>query len=319
MRTANKLLLTMGSAMLISSGVVMADPPTSYGQYTVLNGGITPNPCPSGFTCGAPTTGKGFFQRQLTDSSGNKYFQTIITPTSTTPGTTYGTTANPLSSLDFTDENFVKQGGGTGIADSQHVYSAATTANPGDFSSTTAINSGWAKASAAQNAIDLHQNINDVTSGFGVDFTLQDASTDNSAPVVTLREDVSLYTAGNPNSGEDDKQVFVLKQLKAGSDGSTTQPVGAIPVTSISWTTGQLIQAMWLAQVVTSGTTASTQAFGVQSYTNVDKLNANQPDPTMSYADLNGIGSAGAPPPAGTATGPGTWWDAAVFGTAPVF
>ena len=295
MQRANKLLLTMGSAMLISSGVAMAGSPTPYGAWSVNSGAITTNvACPSGFSCGAAITGDGFFQRQLTATDGTKYFQTIITPT----GATAGGTGPALSTLEFTDENFVKQGGGTGIADSQNVSAAGTIANPGDFTSTTAINAGWAKASASENQIDLHQGLNDTTNQFTLDFTLQDASTNNSAPVVGINESVGLYTAGNPNSSPTDKQVFYLKQLKAPASGtSAALPAGATPATTISWATGDIIQAMWLGQEVTAGT-GGAQDFGVQGYTNVTT------PATASYSDQSSVGP---------------WnWDA-TFGTAPSF
>lgn len=292
MRRADKVLLTMGSAMLISSGAAVAGSPTTYGAWSVTGGVITPSvTCPSGFTCGAAITGNGFFQRQITATDGTKYFQTIITPTGATA------TSGAISALEFTDENFVKQGGGTGIADSQHLSAPSTTANPGVFTSTTAINAGWAQG-VGENAIDLHQNVNDTTNGFTLDFTLTDASTDNTAPIVGINESVSLYSPTSVNSSPTDKQVFYLKQLKAAGAGtSVALPTGATPATTISWAANDIIQAMWLGQEVTAGT-GGTQAFGVQGYTDVTTA------VTASYSDQSAVGP---------------WnWDT-TFGTAPTF
>lgn len=296
MRKANKLLLTMGSAMLISSGAAVAGPPAQYNAWSVSGGAITPSVssngndatgCPTGFTCGAAITGDGFFQRQVTAGDGTKYFQTIVTPTGATAS------GSGLSGLEFTDENFVKQGGGTGIADSQHISAAGTPSNPGDFASTTNINAGWAKTSASENLIDLNQSVTDAVNGFTLDFTLTDASTNNTAPVVGINESVSL--------GGTDKQEFYLTQLKASGAGTSTPtlPTGATGTGSISWAANDIIQAMWLGQAVTAGT-GGTQGFNVQGYTNVTTGS------TTSYSEQGPI-----------PTGPFSW--DSTFGTAPVF
>ncbi|MEJ2653547.1 MAG: hypothetical protein P8173_17705, partial [Gammaproteobacteria bacterium] len=289
-------LITMGSAMLIASGAAMAGPPTAYGAWSVSGGAIAPtSPCPTGFTCGAAITGDGFFQRQITDSVGTQYFQTIITPVGATA------TSGALSGLAFTDENFVQQAGGTGIADQQNVSAPSTTANPGVFTSTTAINSGWAQG-AGENAIDLVQTVDDsaATAPFTLAFTLTDASTNNTAPVVGINESVSLYSPGNPNSSPTDKQVFNLKQLKGPASPTSVSLTGATDSTgagsivggvgTVNWVQGDLIQAMWMGQVVTSGT-GGTQAFGVQTYTNVDGATDAG---SITLVDQSAIGSAGA-------------------------
>lgn len=327
-------LITMGSAMLIASGAAMAGPPTAYGAWSVSGGTIsTTSPCPTGFTCGAAITGNGFFQRQISDSAGVKYFQTIIAPTGATA------TSGALGSLAFTDENFVQQqGGGTGIADQQNVFAPSTTAQPGNFTSTTAINSGWAQG-AGENAIDLHQNVTDpgpagtlaTNPNFNLDFLLSDASTNNTLPVVTINEQVSLYTPGNVNSNPNDKQDFYLKQQKATALGSVSltgatdsSGTGSISggVGSLSYAANDLIQSMWMGQVVTSGTGATAQPFGVQSYSNVTNPG------TISLVDQGSVGpysftDTGTTPntvyggPGNQSVATTNWWDDSVFGTAP--
>ena len=283
MRRANKVLLTMGSAMLISSGAAMAGPPGSitYGGYTAAGGTISA-PCPTAqgaSSCGAPITGDGFFQRSVV-ISGSTYFQTIVLPT----GATVSSAAD-IAGLSFADENFVQQGGGTGIADNQHLFALGTTSNPGDFTADTAINSGWANTSGS--VIALSQTVVDTSAGFNLGFSLEGDGTNTTALSVT--QDVSL------DGG--DSQKFDLRQVTAGAPGDTSSyalPNGG----TIDWTAGQIIQAVWMGQAVTTAGSVQ-QLSGFQGYTNVSTTS------TVSYTDQ-------------TTTGP--WnYDTADFGTAPTF
>ena len=140
MRRANIVSLTMGSAMLISAAAAMAGPPTgiTYGGFSATSGTISAA-CPGTYTCGAAITGNGFFQRALTNSGGTTFYQTIVLPTGA------AVTGGVTSGLAFADENFVQQGGGTGIADQSTLFQLGTTSNPGDFTASTQINSGWAQ------------------------------------------------------------------------------------------------------------------------------------------------------------------------------
>jgi hypothetical protein len=295
MRISNTVLLTMGSAMLISSSVAFAAPPISYGQYTATAGTITTNACPSGFTCGAAITGDGFLQRQVTETAtGNAYFQTIILDKGSTVAD--GTI---LTNATFADESFVLQGGGTGIADSSHVLAvpAVGAADQSTFTGDTAINVGWAKG-VSENLIAVDQNIDDPGKASML-FNLTDNSTDNSNPIITLNETVYMPPSSGPATG--DKQVFFLKQLQAASAGTTVAlPTGATPATTVSYSTGDIIQAMWLGQQVTGGTTGGAQMFGTQSYT----VNPTTTATSVSYSDQ-------------TAVGPFNWDP--VFGAAPTF
>jgi len=311
MRRTNTVLLTLGSAMLISSSVALAAPPISYGQYTassgtittgeVVGGTFTASACPSGFSCGAAITGDGFLQRQVTEtSSGSVYFQTIILDKGTTAGSDPTTGFVDLTAKPFADESFVLQGGGSGIADSSHVYATPVAPDTSTFTGNTAINVGWAKASASENLIEVNQIIDDPSKA-NLNFTLTDASTDNTEPVVTIDETVYMpATSGPPGT---DKQRFYLKQLKATADGTTVAlPVSNPPVaTTVNYLSGDIVQVMWLGQQVTGGTSGGAQLFGTQSYT----VNPTTTATSVSYSDQ-------------TATGP--WnWDATFFGTAPTF
>jgi hypothetical protein len=297
--------------MLISSSVAVAAPPISYGQYTassgtittgeVVGGTFTASACPSGFVCGAAITGDGFLQRQVTETaSGSVYFQTIILDKGTTATSDPTTGFVDLSAKPFADESFVLQGGGTGIADSSHVFATPVAPDTSTFTGNTAINVGWAKT-ALENAIDVHQIIDDPNKA-NMDFRLTDASNDNSQPIVTIDETVFMAdSAGNnPNN---DRQRLYLKQLKAGADGTTVAlPASSPPVaTTVNYLTGDIVQVMWLGQQVTGGTSGGAQLFGTQAYT----VNPTTTATSVSYSDQ-------------TATGP--WnWDTTFFGTAPTF
>jgi hypothetical protein len=310
MRRANTVLLTVGSAMLITANVALAAPPISYGQYTAATGTITTgavsggtftaNDCPSGFSCGAAITGDGFLQRQLTETaSGSVYFQTIILDKGTT-ASSGGSGYVDLSAKPFADESFVLQGGGTGIADSSHVFATPVAPDTSTFTGDTAINVGWAKT-GPENAIDVHQIIDDPNKA-NLDFRLTDASNDNSQPIVTIDETVYMAD-GAGNNPNNDRQRLFLKQLKASAGGTTVAlPASNPPVaTTVTYLANDIVQVMWLGQQVTGGTTGGAQLFGTQSYT----VNPTTTATSVSYSDQ-------------TATGP--WnWDTAFFGAAPTF
>lgn len=269
LRRANNIasLLTMGSAMLISAGAAMAGPPgsISYGGFTAVNGTITA-PCPTAATsCGAAITGKGFFQRSIV-VGGQTYFQTITGDTDANVAS-----AADISDLAFYDENFVQQGGGSGIADSQSLFAAGTTANPGDFTASTAINSGWANTGG--DVITLSQGIDDTANGFNLGFTFTGDGTNAT----------SLSVTQSINLDGTDKQVFDLRQQVATSD-DTSDPLPDVAGSTIGWLTGEIIQAVWMGQKVTVTDAGDVQSSGFQSYTNVTT------GATASYTDQTDVG-----------------------------
>ena len=282
MRRANKILLTMGSAMLISSGAAMAGPPgsISYNGFTASNGDIT-STCPTtADSCGTAITGKGFFQRSIV-IGGTTFFQTIVLPSDANVSS-----AADVAGLAFADENFVQQGGGTGIADNQHLFANGTTSNPGDFTADTKINSGWAQGTGP--VIDLTQDVNDAAAGFDLGFSLLGDGTNTTS--LTVTQDVSLGSSG-------DKQIFDLRQVTSTANGDTS--AFALPDSAnntISWSAGDVIQAVWMGQAVTA---TGLQNSGFQGYTNVT-TNA-----TATYTDQTTVGP---------------WnYDSTDFGTTPTF
>lgn len=323
MRREHTLLLTMGSALLISSSAAFAaGPPIAYGQYTsnasgVIDLGTTTgttfnsgNDCPvANGTCGTPITGNGFMQRQITTSAGDIYFQTIILEKSTaipTGGDGYA----DLSGKPFADESFVKQHASTGIADSSHVFASPTTSDTSSFTGDTTINTGWAYEQGTNNRIEVTQTIDDPTIGrrSNMTFNLTDGSSDNTEPVITLDQTVYLPKDSATTSTTNDRQRFYLKQLKASSGGTTVDLPDSLPTkpTSLTYVSGDILQVMWVGQTVGGGSsTGGAQTFGAQAYTTNPNSTGSATSATVNYANQ-------------ASTGP--WnWDTAFFGAAPTF
>lgn len=76
--------LCLGSVAIITvySGQLMAaPPPSSFDEWTIV-GTISAETCAPGYSCGSVLTDGGFFQRMITENStGETFFQTIITET----------------------------------------------------------------------------------------------------------------------------------------------------------------------------------------------------------------------------------------------
>src|SRR3569832_2776024 len=80
-----KTISTAGSAALILSGTAWADPPATFGQWSVnascnIVFNYSGSTCPAGYTCGTPVTGAGFSLCLFFVGCGFLYFQTVVTP-----------------------------------------------------------------------------------------------------------------------------------------------------------------------------------------------------------------------------------------------
>ena len=301
MRRANKIALSMGSAALIVAGAVTAGPPVPYDQWTTnLVGGVTQiqdpagapleTTCPADFTCASAITGDGFLQRTLTDTSGNQYFQTIITD--------QGVSGAP-SSLVFTDESYVRSGSANGgIAGRQRVGDNGIT-QPGTVLSTTnELNLGWAQTIGdPAPLLSLQQTLTQAAEGFSTGFSLTDTAsasggsgTNSSSRTMALDQSVMLDPA---NPAATDKQVFALRQVDATAAGSAGLPNGS----TTAWAAGETISAIWLGQVMPS----TSQVFGFQAFSNITTNAA-----PASFFSLS-------------ETGPWSWASGSVFGNPPAF
>ena len=281
MRAIDKIkIITVGSAMLITSAAALgAGEPIAYDGFLSSGGTITAtgegntgicDPTTGTFTCGTPLKGNGFYQRSITEkSSGTTYFQTIILPNDT--DVTAGT---DITKLPFADENFVLQGGGTGIADKQSNYALHTTSNPGDFTSTTNIDAGWATP-ASGDVVTLSQNIKDLydasSNPNGSDFELTFGLTGDGTQATSLHIDQSVSLCADVTSSCTDKQKLDVRRLIAASAGDTAAlPTGdqLQGLAQVHYSADDVIQAVWLGQAVTTSGTAQDLS-GFQGYTNI--------------------------------------------------
>jgi hypothetical protein len=338
-RLRTVLLTTMGSALLISSNIALAAAPTTFGQYTATldtNGAsVISAPCPTGneADCTGAISGDGFLQRQV-NINGGSYFQTIILEKGT-PVSAYTTGPSTgladLSAVPFADESFVNASNsnctgptcGSGIADSSSVFADNTTSGGSDtskFNTTATILVGGFK-DPADNQIDVTQTINDPTTLTNIGFQLQDASTDNSQPVIKINS--TVYLNKDPTATPaltDPHQTFYLQQLKATSSGSlpdlSTLGTATTTGTQVAYAANDLIQVLWVGQTVASDTTTTpptTQSFGVEAFAvnpNGVVAPATSPTASQSYSSQAAVGSS---------TNNPFLWDT-VFGTTqPVF
>jgi hypothetical protein len=260
-------------------------------------------------------------QRQVTEAAtGNVYFQTIILD----KGLTVADGTN-LGSATFADESFVQQGGGTGIADISHVYSPAVVgaADQSNFTSDAQILVGQFKQ-PTDNLIQVNQNINDPTTLTNVDFTLEDASLDNTRPVITIDSTVYLTTGGSGTpAATDPRQRFYLKQLQATGNGNLADLGAGATVTPsgttvpLGYATNDIIQVLWLGQTVATDNTdpSIVQPFGVEAFA----VNPNGTTATATTATAVQQYSSQAAVGTGIASGNPFVWDAVFGATQPVF
>lgn len=277
-----KTISTAGSAALILSGTAWADPPATFGQWSVdashnvifnYGSGAT---CPAGFTCATPTIGAGFAQRQITDGSGIKYFQTVITP---------DTAASQSSTaVSFADESFVKVGV-SGISSQQRatdstVAGVATT----DFNTLTTVNAGWASGGTAYKDLQISQD-ETVTNNKGTPsaeiqqyngfiFNQNGTSTSPTGKYMDITQGV-LITSGATlgTNADDDVQKFVMREASGNLNGSAHALGSPILLpglsgngTDVAWAATDDVKVTYVGQqMVASG----VDSFRYQFYNNV--------------------------------------------------
>lgn len=283
-----KAVTSVGSAALLLSGAAMAVPP-AFSEWTVTSGTIsstasggTGTNCPVGYTCGPALTGAGFFQRQVSDGT-NIYFQTVITETYESLGTT-----ETLADLAFYDESFVlaKFGAGSanGIADKQHILQNSATelkrtgvANSytDSFLMETNINGGW-----AGDNMNIKQVLVDTAAqGFRTDFFFQSqnltAVTNNQPDNMWMKISAQVGLTGT--NLNDEVQDFVMAEARGSfvpADGSidasafTGWKSKADPntaQTSVPYLAGGDVGGVWIGQNMPS----IGQNFSFESYENL--------------------------------------------------
>ena len=285
-----KTISTAGSVALILSGTAWADPPVSdgYGKWSVNgsgnivysypgNGGAT---CPSGFTCATPTNGAGFSQRQITDGSGNRFFQTVITPENAVSQTS--------AQVSFADESFVKVGT-TGVSSSQRASdSTVAGSTTSDFITTTIVNAGWAAGGSAYQDLQISQSETEtnnkgtasaeVTLYNAFSFNQNGPSTAPTGKFMDLSQAVLLTPGATLASNtDDDVQKFVMREASGNLNGAAHvlgSPVllpGAA-ATDVAWSATDNVKVIYVGQqMVASG----SESFRYQFYDNITSAAAD--------------------------------------------
>ncbi len=158
MRWPVLLTAMLGVSGLAASSLLHAGPPQSFDSWSVSGGSVAAS-CGAGLSCEVLQGGdSGFLQRNIKDSAGQSFLQTIVTSPRAS--------GIPGSGLEFSDESFVRLGQSTapalnGIADKQHLKSQQTLgAITSSFESITLIQSGWA-ASTGVPLVDISQTLSE--------------------------------------------------------------------------------------------------------------------------------------------------------------
>ena len=159
----------------IAPVVAMAASPIGFGSWTDNGSGITVD-CKTGagFACTSGTTEgdseESFLQRQISDSNGNVFIQTIVTG----------------DGGEVSDESFVKMGGTGGVADQAKISSTEGGTN---FDSTSNILTGEF-FTGSDKGLDFTQ-----------DLSKSDANTTFTAGFNYSEQDASVILAGTMSSG----------------------------------------------------------------------------------------------------------------------
>src|SRR3569623_587383 len=280
-----KAFSTAGAVALILNGAAWADPPVTdgFGKWSVNGSGnivynytnhvVGDTTCPLGFTCGTAVTGAGFSQRQITDASGNKYFQTVVTPE----------TAVSVSSsaVSFADESFVKVGV-TGISSHQHASDTAVSGIE-----TTAVNTGWASGGTYKDlevaqSVAVTNNIGtgsaEITMYNGFTFDQMGTTTAPTGKYMDITQGVLLTSGADLTTNTDDDELrFVMREASGtlpGAAHTLGSPVllpGA-STTDVAWSSTDDVKVTYVGQqMVQSG----VEAFRFQFYDNLTSASAD--------------------------------------------
>ena len=200
----SSLVLALTSVL---PGLAFAAAPVPFGSSWTLNanGTTIDYVCPVGMTCSsAPVTDDNFIQVQMTDASGNIYFQTVI---ATETGTT------PADSESFISESFVTTGQADGgISANQSIDSRQT--NGGVLTSSTVLNTGSFN-NGTEDQVVLSQGVWDVVTNpeFHAGFTFNKNSAGTTS-VTGLAQEIAI-------DGEFSDQ-FTFSQTKDIATGNIT-------------------------------------------------------------------------------------------------
>ncbi len=119
-RKAIKIAVAGAAVAMPVAAFAMGTALTIHGQWTIGATGITAT-CPTGYTCVAsPNTDEtGFLQRQITDTNGKTFIQTVVAEGGV--GDTFGAATSPF----FGDETFVVMNGNGGVSGQSQQFETA--------------------------------------------------------------------------------------------------------------------------------------------------------------------------------------------------
>lgn len=276
-----------------------------FDNWTVSAGNISPgtspaDACPAGFSCETLTTGNGFIQRQLVDTSANvTYIQTIITDT--------GVSGAPTS-LGYRDESFVRLGGTNGILSQQSQSQTDTT---GVFTTSSRLANGWANPTPGSTSPNMEVTQSFTSAGgaatgdeFSNTFHMLIVDGPDGNPLdqsMSINQQIGL---GDGVTASTDAQRFVLEERK----GNTFVPAPgslALAATSfdssnnalnggtVTWAAGDDVMVRWIGQRINMGDTQGISEFGYEGVTN-NTDTANPVDKTTFSTTSAGITPQGA-------------------------
>ena len=294
MSKAFKTASSVGAVALILSGAAMAAAPFTEGfdKWSATTGTITLDygssaTCPATFTCASAVTGEGFYQRQITDGSGNDYFQTIITDKTATgaPG-----------ALTFSDESYVRTGNVSGLADKTQMLEETTSSTlTTTFIGSTELGTGWANAAAgagsgtANDVALIYQAIEAEDTAVGAeDFDARFWLRQTGAEGATGKHmRISSQVDIQEDASQPGTQEFVLVELSGTGENAAGDSIGLGSGNTISWSAGDRIKAIWVGQDM-SQIDGVQQEFGFTAYEDF----TSSPGIASSFSLLTGSSSA---------------------------
>jgi hypothetical protein len=302
MSNSYKAASSLGAAALVLSGAAMAAAPTAFDAWTVTGGDIT-SACPANFTCTTAVTGDGFFQRQITDTDGNDFFQTIITDS--------GVTGSP-GGLSFSDESFVQTGNVGGLADKSSINDTTTTGTLTEvFDAQTTLLTGWASTNGTDDEVMIYQGISAVDTAASAEDFRTDFWLDQTGALGSVGKLMRITSAVDIQEDPTNPQVqdFVLVDRSGNQvdavDGGVD--INGDATDDLTWIAGDNIKAIWVGQDM-SLISGVGQEFGYTAYENItDGTSVND----FSLAG----GSSSAPIDWNTAAAPTGWGSLATDGT----
>jgi hypothetical protein len=282
-------------------------PPIDLGSWTVDNGVISVDACLAGLTCGEALTGAGFYQRQVIDSLGNTYFQTIITEGGATGDPKVAPIYTPsgssgsfnIGALGYANETFVSPGR-SGLSNKTQFLGTApilSEATPGIFQFNfvpevkqttpmaykTKINTGWAEGIGATPVLEIKQvlafetnpGLPAIVSGDAPSFLGRSTGIQFDLTMASNgARDYSLVSVSSPAPNR--PEVLYMRQIDGGVQNTShaiTDPFLIPDGTNggnIEWAAGDSLSAMWSwANYNLYGPNAPTVNIGTVAYANL--------------------------------------------------